>query len=223
MCCVCVPPKPKLRGVIHGAAFVCTLVWFVSFLIISCTFKFNLGIFIYLISQLLQFGVSASYHIPNWSPKVKTVLRYIDHMCIFLLISGTQTSVLLNGLPTEKISSAINLIKVSWAVSIIGISRLVFMRHMYDIFDLICYIAHGMIVLPFYNIVKHFGHLELSLIVLGGMFYIVGGIIFGLERPNPVPGTFGYHEIFHVMTIVANACFGIIISKDYIASMFMSD
>lgn len=216
-------PKPKLRGIVHGAAFLCTLMWFVFFLVTSCTFKFNLGIFIYLISQLLQFGVSASYHIPNWGPRTKTILRYIDHMCIFLLISGTQTSVLLNGLPSEKISSAINLIKVSWAVSVLGISRLVFMRHLYDIFDLACYIAHGMIVLPFYSIVKQFGSLELFLIVSGGVLYVIGGIIYGLERPNPIPEMFGYHEIFHVLTIVANACFGIVISKDYVISMFMSD
>lgn len=220
MTCVTTSLKPKLRGIIHGAAFVCTLACLLFFIAASCVFKFNLGILIYLLSQLLQFGVSASYHIPDWSPRPKTVLRYIDHMCIFLLISGTQTSVILNALPSDVISSAASLIKVSWAVSIIGISRLILMRHLYDIFDLVCYIAHGMVVLPFYNVVRHFDRLDLFLMVLGGIFYLIGGIIYGLERPNPVPKMFGYHEIFHAMTIVANACFGIVISKDYVISMF---
>lgn len=223
MTCAEISLKPKLRGIIHGAAFFCTLAWLVFFTITSYMFKFNLGILIYLVSQLLQFGVSASYHIPDWSPGPKTVLRYIDHMCIFLLISGTQTSVLLNGLPSEVISSATKLIKVSWAVSIIGISRLVLMRHLYDIFDLICYITHGMMVLPFYSILRHFGNLDLFLIVLGGILYLIGGIIYGLEKPNPSPTMFGYHEIFHAVTIIANACFGIVISKDYVISMLKPD
>lgn len=213
--------KPKLRGFFHAAAFVCTAVIFVLFIVSSIAFKFDLGIFIYMISQLLQFGVSATYHIPDWSPKIKTVWRYLDHSCIFVLISGTQTSVLLNALPSEKLSSAFGMLKVSWALSIIGIFRLVLIRRMYDIFDLFCYIGHGMLVLPFYKILSCFTGFELSMIVLGGVFYIIGGIVYGLEKPNPFPKMFGYHEIFHILTLLANACFGVVISKDYVKSLFL--
>lgn len=214
--------KPKLRGIFHGIAFICTSIIFILFIISSIAFRFNLGIFIYMISQLLQFGVSASYHIPNWNPKVKRILRHIDHICIFLLISGTQTSVLLNTIPADKLSSALNLVKMSWAFSIIGICRLIFLRKLYDIFDLICYICHGTIVLFFYKVLKFFGCLDLTFLILGGIFYLMGGVIFGLEKPNPFPRMMGYHEIFHIFTLLANACFGIVIVKDYIKSMVVS-
>lgn len=213
--------KPKLRGKIHCAAFMLTCFGFLLFLLSSYFYQFNLGILIYLISQLLQFGVSSFYHIPDWNPKTKLLLRYLDHSCIFLLISGTQTSVLLNNIPKTELRFALLAIKLSWGITLIGISRFFIVSKLYDIFDLICYICHGLVILPFVKLISYFDAFELAFVCLGGLFYIVGGIVYGLERPNPIPELIGYHEIFHIFTLLANTCFAIVITKDYIYSVIL--
>lgn len=212
--------KPKLRGKIHGIAFIGSCIGLVVFLLSSHFFQFNLGILIFLISQLLQFGVSSFYHIPDWKPKAKLFLRYLDHSCIFLLISGTQTSVLLNTIPKSEMAIAFLAIKISWAVSCVGILRFFVFSKLYDIFDLICYIGHGLIILPFMKLMSHFDLFELIFLCLGGFFYLTGGVIYGLEKPNPIPEILGYHEIFHILTLLANGCFGVVILRDYISLMF---
>lgn len=212
-------PKPKLRGIFHYAAFLFTCLLLVLFAFSSFFYKFNLGILIYLVSQLLQFGVSSFYHIPEWKPRTKIFLRYMDHSCIFLLISGTQTSVILNNMNMNNIAVALRFIKVSWTIAILGIARFFIIKDLYDIFDLICYIGHGMVILPFSKAFSHFGAFELSLVITGGLLYLIGGIFYGMEKPNPVPEIFGYHEIFHVFTILANGCFGVVIFKNYVISM----
>ena len=208
--------KPLLRGHLHGMAFLVTLGWTFVFLMASIFYKFDLPIFIYLMSQLLLFGVSACYHIFNWSPSVKNFLRVCDHICIFFLISGTQTSILLSVLPRDRIAEAFGPIKVSWAISLVGVLRLILIRQLYDIFDLICYIVHGCAVLSYFNLYKLFSKSEIIFAMFGGLFYLLGGLVYGMERPNLIPHAFGFHELFHLCTIFANASFGVIISKKYI-------
>lgn len=212
-------PKPRLRGVIHAGAFILTCLGLLAFLVSSCVHSFNLGILIYLISQLLQFGISSFYHIPNWSPRAKLILRYLDHSCIFLLISGTQTSIIINNIPKAERGFSTLAIKISWAITAIGISRFFIFSKLYDIFDLICYICHGAIVLPFLSGLSHFGGRDIAFMCTGGLLYVIGGIVYGMEWPNPIPSVLGFHEIFHIFTVLANACFGIVISRNYIASI----
>lgn len=211
--------KPKLRGYLHAYAFICTLIATLIFIFTSFWKKFDLGILIYLISQLLQFGVSACYHIVSWPPKIKKFFRHLDHICIFILISGTQTSVALNIEKVKKSPSSRIFILSSWLISILGIMKILIMRKLHNIFDLVVYIAHGAIIIPFYNLYKGFQFDEKLLCVLGGLFYILGGVIYGFEKPNPSPKMFGYHEIFHLFTIFANFCFGVMITKNYIMNL----
>lgn len=212
-------PRPKLRGFFHFGAFFATTFALLLFLFTSLLYKFNTGIMIYLIVQLLQFGVSSFYHIPKWNPKAKRLIRYLDHSCIFLLISGTQTSVLLNTIPKHEMPLALTIIKLSWAITALGISRFFIFSKIYDIFDLILYICHGLVILPFFRIVFFLGIQKTIWVFLGGILYIVGGIIYGLEHPNPAPDFLGYHEIFHLFTLLANMCFAIVISMDYIGAI----
>lgn len=211
--------KPKLRGILHGIAFVCTIISFIVFLFTSLIGKFNLGILIYLISQMLQYGASSIYHIPSWSPRIKRILQHIDHICIFILISGTQTSVILNSVKIKDTISAM-FIKISWTLSVLGILKIIIMNKLHNLFDLMFYCIHGVIILPFYKVLKYTDIIDRVLVIIGGITYLIGGLIFGLEKPNPFPKIFGWHEIFHVFTIIANICFGIVITRDYFISLF---
>lgn len=211
--------KPRLRGKIHAVAFAVSCINLLIFLIASMLHSFNLGILIYLLSQILQFGVSSFYHIPDWSPRTKLFLRYLDHSCIFLLISGTQTSIIINSIPRSELGLASSAIKLTWAITILGISRFFIFSKLYDIFDLICYICHGISVLPFIIPSVYFKAKDIAIMGLGGIFYIVGGVVYGMERPNPIPSLIGYHEIFHIFTILANTCFGVVITRGYVQAV----
>lgn len=215
--------KPRLRGFIHAAAFAWTIVLSIVFTVLSIFLKFDFGICIYLLSQLLQYGISTFYHIPTWTPTTRRVLQHLDHMCIFILISGTQTSVLLNLIDIKENAIARLVIKLSWSISLIGILKIVVMNKLHNVFDLVVYIAHGMIVVPFYRVLFNTSLADKLLVAAGAVLYITGGVVYGLERPNPAPRVFGYHEIFHVFTIVANVCFAVIIARKYILSMLWSE
>lgn len=207
--------KPLLRGVIHGIAFICILASTISFIIASIYLYFNVSVLIYMLSQLLQFGVSSVYHIPPWPPKIKHILQLIDHISIFILISGTQTSVLRINSRTREHPLANAAIRLSWTISIIGILKILLTNKLHNIFDLVVYILHGASVVPFYRVIMVAELFDRILIFLGGFLYIFGGVIYGLERPNLHPRIFGYHELFHVFTILANGCFAILVTKHY--------
>lgn len=208
-----------LRGVIHGAAFLCMLVTAIVFIVLSFAYRFNSSVLVYILSQLLQFGVSSVYHIPLWSPRIKRILQHVDHICIFILISGTQTSVLLTNILTRSNPLTHLALKVSWSISIVGIMKILFMNRLHHIFDLVVYILHGAVIVPFYRIISNIDMFDRILIFVGGFLYVFGGVIFGIERPNFYPRIFGYHELFHVFTVLANLCFGLTITRHYFKGM----
>lgn len=209
--------KPSMRGIIHLFAFIFTSVCLLCFSFTSYFYKFDIGVFIYIMCQLIVFGVSASYHIPNWNPRVKNFMRFLDHICIPILISGTQTSVLLN-LSKKAVNRLIYLIiKATWVISVITMLRIIFIRRFYDLFDVACYSVHGLLVIPIFNLLRLLPRLDIFFMFLGGVFYLIGGTIYILGRPNPIPSAFGFHEIFHVLTVLGNGCFAIIIAREYIS------
>jgi hemolysin III len=212
--------KPKLRGAIHGLAFICTILTSIAFLIVSLMCKFNTGVLIYLISQLLQYGISSFYHFFNWSPKVTNLLRFLDHMCIFILISGTQTSVLMNGLSALHFPPALKVIIISWSISAVGILKILILRKLHNIFDLAVYMLHGCIIVPFINVFGQLKIVDKVLSLVGGIFYLLGGLVYGAERPNPCPKVFGFHEVFHLLTVIANCCFAVVVLRPYVFSLF---
>lgn len=211
--------KPKLRGRIHQVAFYLTVLKTLVYGVCCLNNKGNIGMLIYLLSQLVLFGVSSTYHVTSWKDeKIRSLFQRLDHISIFLLISGTQTSVALMLIPIGPYTKYI--LMITWTISIAGIMKIVLMKKLHTHFDLAVYILHGISVVPFFNIIVRYVSIsDMFLFVLGGAIYIVGGLIYGIERPNPYPTIFGYHEIFHVMTVLANWCFLIPLLKGYISTI----
>nr|AGE95739.1 hypothetical protein ECU06_1500 [Encephalitozoon cuniculi] len=211
--------KPMLRGRIHQIAFYLTIGKALMYGICCLHGKGNLGIMIYLLSQLILFGVSSTYHITSWKDeKTKALFQRLDHISIFLLISGTQTSVALLLLPEGPYTK--HILMTTWTISLAGILKIILMKKLHMYFDLMVYILHGVSVVPFFHIImKSVPVSDISLFVLGGVIYIVGGLIYGMEKPNPYPQVFGYHEIFHVMTVLANWCFLTPLLREYISTL----
>ena len=154
-------------------------------------------------SSLLLFGMSALYHRFNWREKTKTVLKRIDHANIFLLIAGSYTPISVLCLPSDK---AIILLSLVWGGALLGIGFRVFWigapRWLYVPLYVLLGWAAVMFIVDFFNA----SWVTMTLIIIGGGLYTLGAVVYGLKRPNPFPGAFGFHEIFHTFTLLAFLC-----------------
>jgi hemolysin III len=149
----------------------------------------------------LLFGTSALFHRGSWSPRAHRLLRRMDHSNIFLIIAGTYTPFAVLALPPSK---ARVLLWMVWLGALAGVAFRVFWvgapRWLYTP----VYVALGWVAV-FYlpDLVTGAGAVAVVLIVIGGALYSVGALVYGTKRPNPSPDWFGFHEVFHVLTIAA--------------------
>jgi hemolysin III len=195
--------KPTWRGWIHAGTFPLAIVLGVILLVFADGAAAKASSAIFFASSLLLFGTSALYHRIDWSPKVKAIFKRIDHSNIFLLIAGSYTPITVLCLQPEK---ATLLLWLVWIGAGLGILFRIFWigapRWLYvPLYLLLSYAALAFIV-DFYAAAP----LMMTLILVGGLCYSLGAVVYGLKRPNPVPGVFGFHEIFHALTLVAFLC-----------------
>ena len=158
---------------------------------------------VFMACSMILFGISALYHRFNWKPKTKQVFRRLDHANIFLLIAGTYTPIALLALPREK--GLILLIAV-WAGALLGIGFRVFWIGAPRWLYVLLYVALGWAAVMYVVDIAHANIAAMVLVIVGGLLYTVGAVVYGFKRPNPVPGIFGFHEIFHSLTVLAFLC-----------------
>jgi hemolysin III len=196
--------KPRLRGVSHEYAFFVSLVLGVGLIVLAKGGEARLAVAIYAVSLSALFGVSALYHRHDWQrPAARRWMRRLDHTMIFFLIAGTVTPFAL--LVMEPPLSTALLIAV-WSGALAGtIVELVWIDHPKWVAAIV-YIGVGMIgAIGFPAIVVEAGIAAGILIAFGGVLYAAGAVIYAVQRPDPSPAVFGYHEIFHVLVIAAAA------------------
>jgi hemolysin III len=196
--------KPRLRGVSHEYAFFVSLVLGAGLIVLAKGFEARAAIAVYAVSLSALFGVSALYHRVDWRrPEVRRWMRRLDHTMIFLLIAGTVTPFAL--LVMDGPLATALLIAV-WAGAAAGaIVELIWIEAPKWI-SAVVYISVGMIgAIGFPAIVAEAGIVAGLLIAGGGALYATGAIIYAIQRPDPSPAVFGYHEIFHVLVIAAAA------------------
>jgi len=193
--------KPSWRGWIHAATFPVAIILGIILVVLAEGSAAKAGSAIFFGSSLLLFGTSALYHRINWSPKVKAIFRRIDHANIFLLIAGTYTPITLMALPTGK---ATVLLAVIWAGALLGIGFRVFWlgapRWSYVVLYLVLGWAAVIFIVDFFRA----NWVTMLLVLIGGILYSLGAVVYGLKRPNPFPKSFGFHEIFHSLTVAAS-------------------
>ena len=158
---------------------------------------------VFAITSLLLFGNSALYHRIDWKPRTKAIFRRIDHANILLLIAGTYTPLAVLALPPDKGTLLLILV---WSVALAGILARVFWlgapRWLYvPLYLLLGYAAFAFIA-DFFAA----NAAMMTLILAGGLFYTLGALAYAFKRPNPVPGVFGFHEVFHSFTLLAFLC-----------------
>jgi hemolysin III len=200
--------KPRLRGWLHLASAPLTLAAGVVLVALSPTATTRLGSAVYAASSVLLFTVSAVYHRGRWSPRVGAVLQRFDHANIFLLIAGTYTPfslLLLRG--TDRVV----MLSVVWGGALLGVGfRVLWLGAPRWLYTPI-YIALGWAAVFFLpqlaagseRLGVTLGAVVLTLVLLGGALYTLGGVVYGFKRPDPWPRWFGFHEVFHTLTILA--------------------
>ncbi len=195
--------KPTWRGWIHAGTFPLAIAAGIVLIVLAEGGVAKAASAVFMASSLLLFGVSATYHRFNWSPKVKAVFRRLDHSNIFLLIAGSYTPIAATMLPMPK--SAILLTAV-WAGAALGIGFRIFWLGAPRISYVVLYIALGWAAMIFVVDLLQANAVTMLLIFIGGLLYTIGALFYAFKRPNPVPGVFGFHELFHTCTVLAFLC-----------------
>jgi hemolysin III len=196
--------KPMLRGWLHLGATPLVVIGGIVLIVLAPTLAGKVGAAIWLAGSVLLFGTSAAYHLGGWSPKLKQALRRWDHGNIFVFISATYTPMALTLLTP---ASATALLVLIWSVAVVGVVLQVFWPTAPRWLNVACYLAlgwAGLGWLPAFWAAG--GPAVVILIMVGGLAYSIGAVIYGRKRPNPWPKWFGFHEIFHALTVVAAAC-----------------
>ena len=194
--------KPRLRGVTHEWAFFASIGFGAALIVLAKTPKATLAVAIYALSLSALLGTSALYHRVEWRrPNVRRWMRRLDHSMIFFLIAGTYTPfalLVLNG------ALATAILVVVWAGAIAGaIVEMIWIDHPKWASALI-YMSLGWVaVFTFPALWGSLGAGGATLVIAGGVLYTAGAVVYAIQRPNPNPAIFGYHEIFHLFVIAA--------------------
>jgi hemolysin III len=196
--------KPRLRGLLHAAAFLVALPLGVALILVADTSRGRAAAIVFAASVVAMFGVSALYHSPSWPEGPRRWLRRIDHAGVYGLIAGTYTAFGLLALEGNWRPVVLGIVWIgalaaivfkfawvdapTWISSVIGVT--------------LGWI--GVIMAP--QLLDEIG-LGASLLVLaGGLLYTAGALVYAFRRPDPYPAVFGFHEVFHVLVIAAVAC-----------------
>ena len=200
--------KPILRGQFHRVAFFAYLFFSIYLLSSAHSGLPRISLALYLITVVNMYGISSILHITHWkTSEIESRVQRVDHASIFILIAGTYTPLCLNCLPRSESWPTFMLV-AAWIIAIAGVLKCLAWHNTRKVFNVTFYFISGLTILPFApKLVQSISWTNIVFCAAGGILYLAGGTIFGIEYPDPKPTTFGFHEIFHVLTIAANICF----------------
>ncbi len=199
--------KPLMRGQIHRVAFFAYILIAAFFAYVSKEGVPRIAVIIYMATLINLYGISSVLHITSWKDeKLEERVQRVDHASIFLLIAGSYTPICMSCLPPEP--WALYIMGTAWLIAIAGIIKSILWINTPKVFNVSFYFVCGLTIVPFFpRILPHITPVQVACFIAGGICYLAGGVIFGIEYPDPSPKYFGFHEIFHTLTIVANVCF----------------
>lgn len=195
--------KPTWRGWLHAGTFPVTIAAGIVLICLADGAPAKWASAVFMTTSMLLFGISATYHRFNWKPAVKAVFRRLDHANIFLLIAGTYTPLAVCALDPDK---AVLLLSLVWGGAALGIGFRIFWLSAPRWLYVPLYVALGWAAMMYIVDLAAANLAMMILVVVGGLFYTVGAVFYGMKKPNPWPGVFGFHELFHACTVVAFMC-----------------
>ncbi len=196
--------KPRLRGVWHQYAFVVSIASGLLLVATAPDGVERLAAAIFAAAVAAMFGISALYHRLNWGPRARRWMRRLDHTAIYLLIAGTYTPFALLALEGAWRWSVVTVVwggvlaavvlKLAWVDAPKWLAAVIAVTLGWV----------GIVAIP--ELYDATGPAGLAFLAAGGVLYTAGAVIYALQRPDPVPEVFGYHEVFHALVIGAAAC-----------------
>lgn len=196
--------RPLMRGWLHAGAVPLVLA---AGIVLVCVAARESGagattaVAIFAGTSTLLFATSAVYHRFRWSDRARLWLMRADHGNIPLVIAGSMTPVALLGLTGGW---RVGVLATVWTAALLAVAfRWLWPRCPRALHTSISLVL-GWALLPALPVLlSHGGVAVFTLVLVGGALYTVGGVVYGLKRPNPWPRTFGFHEVFHALTLLA--------------------
>lgn len=192
--------KPSMRGVLHQGAAPAAFGAGVVLISIAPTARAASAAAIFAAALVVLFTISATYHRVNWSAAGRTRMRRLDHASIFILIAGTYTPLAILGIggPAGR-----SLLIAVWVGAFLGVLQSLFWVHAPKVITAAIAVGVGWTLVPYLGEARRaLSAMQIGLILAGGAAYTTGAVAYAAKRPNPRPGVFGYHEVFHALTLV---------------------
>lgn len=194
-------PRPAWRGKLHSWAFFAAIPAGVVLIVLASGAAAITGASIYAATLLLLFGTSASYHRLAQSERARTIMQRLDHSMIYLLIAGTYVPLCLVAMPKAW---GITMLAIVGALAAVGMVLKLAFFHGARYVSYSLYIVMGWVaIIATPVLIDSLTTLQFGLIVAGGVAYTIGFPVLITHRPDPWPATFGYHEIWHLLTVIA--------------------
>ena len=192
-----------IRGFLHGGAAVATLVGLVLLIVRAWGSAAAItGALIFGLALLVMYIVSSLYHSVPWGDDWKARLQRIDHSMIYLVVAGTFTPIAIAALDGIVLALSLGLL---WGIAITGVFLKSLLPSVKTWLSITLQMAMGWIAIAWIpRIVDELGGGAVVLILLGGLCYMVGVVIFLTKWPKLLPRSFSYHELFHVLVITAS-------------------
>ncbi len=202
--------RPRLRGYLHASAAVVAALGGSYLVVLASDDRLRqLSMLVYGTGLTVLFAVSAVYHVHTWTPARRAIVRRIDHANIFVLIAATYTplaSNLLSGWWRVGILGAV------WGAALVGIGAALAGVQLRRWVRAGLYVGMGWIALAALGqISAALPWPAIGLLITGGALYSVGALLYARRWPDPWPRVFGYHEVFHLLTIAAAVAFYVVV------------
>jgi hemolysin III len=198
------PNVPTFRGLLHLWGAIAVIPIALSLYLLSARPEHYVGTSVYVAGLLAMFGASAAYHRGTWKPTTKRILQRLDHSTIFVGIAGTYTPIALMALHGWALVLLLSLV---WGATGVGIVLQWLPVQPSRAIAALAYAVVGwsaVVALP--QLVHGLGWLAFLFVLGGGLAYTAGSVVYALKRPNPSPTVFGFHEVFHMLTLVGASC-----------------
>ena len=195
---------PLLRGWLHLVCFFLAVPAGVVLLDSAGSSKARVAAAVYAVGLCALFGVSAAYHRRHWSVAARRRMQRVDHATIFVMIAGSYTPLCVLALGGRL---GAGILVAAWVGAATGVVFALTGIAQKPVIGLATYIGLGWVMaLAFPELARRLSTTDVALIVVGGLLYTAGGIVLGTRWPDPFPRVFGYHELWHLMVVVAAIC-----------------
>ncbi|HPH97518.1 MAG TPA: hemolysin III family protein [Anaerolineaceae bacterium] len=193
--------RDPVSGLTHLGAAIAALIGLIVMLVMGWgdTTK-EISLLVYGLSLIGMFSASATYHMVNSGPGVIKWLRKIDHSAIYLLIAGTYTPICLNFFTGFW---SWGLLIIIWAMAVIGVTVKLFVINAPRWVTAGIYLIMGWLsIMAVQEMLRTMPGAAIFWLVMGGVLFTLGAIIYMTKKPDPWPGVFGFHEIWHIFVIL---------------------